>query len=246
VSSSGSLTTPFGFTGVYTDAESGLLAATHRYYDPVTATWLTTDPAVSSTMQPYQYAIGSPVNHRDPGGLLSIGDISGDQVKQLMTACSTYGELAGLCASAAFCPSEMACSIVQQEAWGLSSALGQKAMTMANDCGQNHVLTLERQAGTFAYIAGLSREYYSGGGIGQHLSAGINDAGTGMDIGGVGGFAAGIPASPFFGPETPAVTGLFGTIGGAIGGALYGLATGHDRSIDEIFGEIRGLAENSW
>ncbi len=69
VSTSGSLTSPFGYTGVYTDTESGLLAATHRYYDPTTATWLTVDPLLSSTMQPYAYVAGNPVNAADPAGL---------------------------------------------------------------------------------------------------------------------------------------------------------------------------------
>ena len=71
-STSGSLTSPFGFAGMYTDAESGLLAATHRYYDPTTATWLSVDPLVSSTMQPYQYALGSPLVNSDPTGLTAI------------------------------------------------------------------------------------------------------------------------------------------------------------------------------
>lgn len=74
-SSSGSLTTPFGFTGVYTDAESGLYYAIHRYYDPTTATWLTIDPAVSSTMQPYQYVHGDPLDRTDPLGLWDFNPV---------------------------------------------------------------------------------------------------------------------------------------------------------------------------
>ena len=70
-STSGSLTSPFGFAGMYTDAESGLLAATHRYYDPTTATWLSVDPLVLSTMQPYQYVAGNPLNATDLSGLTS-------------------------------------------------------------------------------------------------------------------------------------------------------------------------------
>lgn len=69
VSTSGSLTSPFGFAGMYTDAESGLLVGTHRYYDPTTATWLSVDPLVTNTMQPYQYVAGNPLNATDPLGL---------------------------------------------------------------------------------------------------------------------------------------------------------------------------------
>jgi RHS repeat-associated protein len=69
VTSSGSLTTPLGYTGVYTDTESGLLAATHRYYDPVTAQFLTVDPAIMTTLSPYAYVSGNPLNSTDPTGL---------------------------------------------------------------------------------------------------------------------------------------------------------------------------------
>lgn len=40
-----------------------------RYYDPSTAQFLTVDPAVATTGQPYSYAGDSPVNNVDPTGL---------------------------------------------------------------------------------------------------------------------------------------------------------------------------------
>jgi RHS repeat-associated protein len=69
VSTSGSLTSPFGFGGAYLDGESGLYYAVNRYYDSTTGQWLTRDPAVSRTMSPYAYVMGNPLNMTDPFGL---------------------------------------------------------------------------------------------------------------------------------------------------------------------------------
>ena len=38
------LTTPLGYAGAYTDAETGYLYLIGRYYDPATAQFLTVDP----------------------------------------------------------------------------------------------------------------------------------------------------------------------------------------------------------
>ena len=44
-------------------------SSVHRYYDPVTAQFISVDPALSVTGQPYSYAGGDPVNGVDPLGL---------------------------------------------------------------------------------------------------------------------------------------------------------------------------------
>ncbi|MGL5825497.1 MAG: RHS repeat-associated core domain-containing protein, partial [Nocardioides sp.] len=41
----------------------------HRYYDPATATFTTTDPLVSISGSPYGYVGGDPLNTTDPTGL---------------------------------------------------------------------------------------------------------------------------------------------------------------------------------
>ena len=41
----------------------------HRYYDPTTGQFLSVDPAVSITGEPYAYVQGDPVNNSDPQGL---------------------------------------------------------------------------------------------------------------------------------------------------------------------------------
>jgi RHS repeat-associated protein len=62
-------TTPFGFAGGYTDP-SGLIYLMNRYYSPALGQFLSVDPALSQTQQPYEYADGNPVSTTDPTGAL--------------------------------------------------------------------------------------------------------------------------------------------------------------------------------
>ena len=61
--------TPFGYAGQYTDAETGFQYLRARYYDPATGQFLTVDPLVDSTGHPYAYAADNPANYTDPSGL---------------------------------------------------------------------------------------------------------------------------------------------------------------------------------
>jgi RHS repeat-associated protein len=63
----------FGYTGQYQDDESGLVYLRARYYDPASQQFLSRDPAVESTRQPYGYARGNPTNVVDPSGLEGVG-----------------------------------------------------------------------------------------------------------------------------------------------------------------------------
>jgi RHS repeat-associated protein len=60
---------PFGYSGQYTDASTGLVNDRARFYESQTGSFTTRDPAFSSTDQAYQYASGDPINRGDPGGL---------------------------------------------------------------------------------------------------------------------------------------------------------------------------------
>ena len=62
--------TPFGYAGGYTDP-TGLIYLINRYYDPSTGQFLSVDPLVGITDQPYQYVGGDPLNFIDPLGLCS-------------------------------------------------------------------------------------------------------------------------------------------------------------------------------
>ena len=59
--------TPFGYAGGYTDT-TGLIYLINRYYDPATAQFISLDPLLAQTLQPYAYADGDPVNATDPSG----------------------------------------------------------------------------------------------------------------------------------------------------------------------------------
>jgi RHS repeat-associated protein len=64
---SGSDVTPFGFQGSYTDP-SGLIYLIDRYYDPATDQFLSVDPYVAETGQPYAFTGDDPLNGTDPLG----------------------------------------------------------------------------------------------------------------------------------------------------------------------------------
>ena len=68
----GSIQQPFGYTGQYTDTETGLLYLRARYSDPTTGQFLTRDPIVARTRSAYAYADGNPINRTDPTGLVSV------------------------------------------------------------------------------------------------------------------------------------------------------------------------------
>lgn len=65
----------FGFTGAWTDDETGLVYLRARDYDPATGQFLQVDPAVDDTRQPYAYAYNNPLLWTDPTGLDVWGDI---------------------------------------------------------------------------------------------------------------------------------------------------------------------------
>jgi len=67
--SSGTVTNPFQFAGQYTDSDSRLIYLRARYYDPKTGQFLSLDPRVSLTRQPYSYSENSTLNSYDPTGL---------------------------------------------------------------------------------------------------------------------------------------------------------------------------------
>ncbi len=65
----GTATTPLGYDRQYTNGDTGLIYLRARTYDPVTAQFLSVDPAVGITRAPYNYAGDNPLNEADPTGL---------------------------------------------------------------------------------------------------------------------------------------------------------------------------------
>jgi RHS repeat-associated protein len=85
MSSTGTLTSPLGFAGGYTDAETGFEYLVHRYYDPASDQFLSVDPLEASTQAPYYYASDNAVNYKDPDGNSTHGYCVG-----LSGAATTY------------------------------------------------------------------------------------------------------------------------------------------------------------
>ncbi len=72
-SHTGTATTPLLYAGQYQDTETGFYYLRNRYYDPATAQFLSIDPLVGETGQPYAYTEDDPVNATDPLGLSPWG-----------------------------------------------------------------------------------------------------------------------------------------------------------------------------
>jgi RHS repeat-associated protein len=65
----GTSTTPLGYAGQYTDADTGMQYLRARFYDPATAQFVSRDPIEALTGEPYSYARSDPRNGVDPAGL---------------------------------------------------------------------------------------------------------------------------------------------------------------------------------
>jgi RHS repeat-associated protein len=66
------VTTPLLWEGQYQDPTTGLYYMRARWYDPATGQFLSVDPALAETGQPYAYAGDDPVNEADPSGLATL------------------------------------------------------------------------------------------------------------------------------------------------------------------------------
>lgn len=91
---SGSSSVPFGYTGQYTDSDTGLIYLSARYYDPATGQFLTQDPLESISGSAYGYAGGDPANHVDPSGLLPRLPFVGGAIDRAKSAARGIGQFA--------------------------------------------------------------------------------------------------------------------------------------------------------
>ncbi len=73
----GTTTTPLGYDAQYTNSDTGLLYMRAREYDPATAQFLTRDPWVAITGEPYSYVGDNPLTFADPTGRCSVWCVVG-------------------------------------------------------------------------------------------------------------------------------------------------------------------------
>jgi RHS repeat-associated protein len=65
----GASISPLGYDAQYTNTDTGLIYLRARTYDPTTAQFLTVDPMLAATGEPYTYAEDNPLSGADPTGL---------------------------------------------------------------------------------------------------------------------------------------------------------------------------------
>ncbi len=78
---------------------TGLVYLNNRYYDPSIGVFLSVDPLVAKTGQPYLYAVGNPTTLSDPSGLCTVtqGMHSYDDGKGPCGGGGSHGSCAGNC-----------------------------------------------------------------------------------------------------------------------------------------------------
>ena len=89
--STGTSTTPMGYDGQYTNADTGLIYLRAREYDPATGQFLSIDPAVVTTGAPYSYAADNPIDQGDPFGLIAWSP----RIKHAAARCKVWQRKAG-------------------------------------------------------------------------------------------------------------------------------------------------------
>ena len=92
-SSTVSVVSRFGYAGSYSDP-TGLLYLRARYYDPASAQFLTLDPLLDLTHNPYGYTGGNPLQMVDPLGLFDIGGFLSDTWSGIKGVGQGIGDLA--------------------------------------------------------------------------------------------------------------------------------------------------------
>jgi RHS repeat-associated protein len=76
-SHTGTATTPLGYDGQYTSSDTGLIYLRARVYHPATAQFLSVDPMLPITGEPYSYTGDNPLNAGDPSGLCNANPFTG-------------------------------------------------------------------------------------------------------------------------------------------------------------------------
>ncbi len=84
-SHTGTASSPVGYSGNWTDPDTGLVYLRARDYDPATAQFLTVDPLVDQTRQPYAYVASNPLTRTDPTGCDFFNDALNNVAHSLMS-----------------------------------------------------------------------------------------------------------------------------------------------------------------
>jgi len=94
--SSGTATTPLRYEAQYTSTDTGLIYLRARTYDPNTAQFLSIDPALRATNEPYAYTKDNPLSHWDATGECSGPDTKACALAKTWVAILTDIRTAGI------------------------------------------------------------------------------------------------------------------------------------------------------
>jgi trimeric autotransporter adhesin len=139
--------TPFGYAGGYTDP-TGLIYLINRYYDPQAGQFISLDPAISQTIQPYAYADGNPVSVTDPTGL--CGFLSWCAVVAFIAGGVVYGACMAILRWPNFC-------------WGVGAGVGNVVSVLWNDISGHRRITLSSLA--WAFLGGFAAGFFGNAAI---------------------------------------------------------------------------------
>lgn len=104
---SGTVTVNLRMAGQHYDSESGLFYNWHRYYDPKTGRYITSDPiGLGGGINTYAYVGGNPVRSSDPMGLAEEGNSSTSESSIPEDLGSQTPDRSYNCAGAAMCEGE--------------------------------------------------------------------------------------------------------------------------------------------
>jgi len=196
----------FGFGGqwgAYTDAETGLVLMTHRYYDPNAGRFLTRDPmGYAGGINLYAYTGNDPVNRADPSGLYT--DI-----------CVSVGGPVGVMGGVQIDPTDCTTCMYGGGFAGIGPPVG---ISIQNSPGHPTPGGFVNGYGGFGPAAtggvsgiGTNHTGPSGsvGGSTPGAGVGVGYVGPPTSYGGTPGFPGGpsVPTSPYSGPVAPGMPG---------------------------------------
>ncbi len=93
---------PFGFAGQVTQPGTNFQYMRARWYDPTTMSFLSVDPKLEQTLQPYLYAGGNPAQYTDPSGESFTDDFANGMIQGLSQDQMQVGSAEGSCSWAYF------------------------------------------------------------------------------------------------------------------------------------------------
>jgi RHS repeat-associated protein len=167
--STGTATTPLGYDGQYTSTDTGLIYLRARVYNPATAQFLSHDPLVSLTREPYAYGDDNPVNLGDPTGLLTVGIcVSGEIALGIRVGVGACGQVS----------SSGEVGATGTISGGVAAGAGVSAEAGIQSSNAEHIAEL---GGPFAHLGGSI--HAGGGASADRFYGGANPCGNRITVG---------------------------------------------------------------